>query len=136
MIPDQDDPDSFIRKVGYDGFQEFLKTQVKDFIIFKINLLQQEAKNDPIAKAAAINDIVGTISKIEDGVKRSLYMQQAAQILDISELTLISSCNNLIKEDLKQKAFQQKHFYYFLIRQLHLLHEDYAFSTKKTSTGS
>lgn len=108
MIPDQDDPDSFIRKVGFDGFQSFLKNDVKDFIIFKINLLRQEAKNDPIAKAAAINDIVGTISKIEDGVKRSLYMQQAAQILDISELTLISSCNKLIKEDLKQKAFQQK----------------------------
>ncbi|MBK6352743.1 MAG: DNA primase [Saprospiraceae bacterium] len=105
LIPDRDDPDSFIRKVGYEGFQKFLAEEVKDFILFKINLLKKETQNDPIQRANVINDIVGTIAKIDDPVKRSVYLQNASHFLNIDEATLISSANKLIKEDIKNKSF-------------------------------
>lgn len=108
LIPDQDDPDSFIKKVGYEGFQNFIKKEVKDFILFKIQILQIDAGNDPVKKSNLVHEIVQVISKIDDPIKRSLYIQQASGITGISESILIDSCNKQIRENLKSKGFAEK----------------------------
>ncbi|NOT37350.1 MAG: DNA primase [Saprospiraceae bacterium] len=108
LIPDGDDPDSYLRKVGSEKFEAFLNSQSKDFILFKMQLLKEEVKNDPIAKATAINDILNSISKINDPIKRSLYIQHTSDFLKVDEATLIQSTNKLIREDLRQKGFREK----------------------------
>jgi len=108
LIPDKEDPDSFIKKHGYEGFQKFLSTEVKDFILFKIQLLHQESVNDPVKRSGVIQEIVQIIAKIDDTIKRSLYLQNAAKILQLPESTLIESCNNYIRENLKNKSFAEK----------------------------
>ncbi|MEO6191068.1 MAG: DNA primase, partial [Saprospiraceae bacterium] len=108
LIPDGEDPDSFLRKVGSEQFEKFLKEESKDLILFKIQLLNSESKNDPIAKSAAINDILASISKINDPIKRSLYVRQTAEYLKVDEATLINSTNKLIREELKNTSFKRK----------------------------
>lgn len=108
LIPGSEDPDEFIRKIGSEAFEKFVAEEAKDFIIYKLNLHSTEIKNDPIKKSIAAKDIIQTIAKVDDPIKRSIYLQQAAGILGIDEVSLISACNKIISDEFKNKAFRQK----------------------------
>ena len=51
LFPDGEDPDSYCKKVGPEDFRNYLKTAVKDFILFKVQLLKKDSDGDPIKKA-------------------------------------------------------------------------------------
>lgn len=114
-FPDGEDPDSFAKKTPYDKLVLFLEENAKDFIQFKASLLMKEAKNDPIKKADLIRDMVISISKIPDRIKREVYLQECSRIMDISEEVLFNTLAQLDKKELtetnkkfkeEQKAFQ------------------------------
>lgn len=88
LFPDGEDPDSFARKHTMDEFQTFLKENSQNFIIYKINLLQKQAENDPIKRADLIRDIVHTISLVPDLLERNTYLQECSSILQTSEEVL------------------------------------------------
>lgn len=103
LFPDGEDPDSYSRKVGTSEFQQFLKDRVQDFVSFKSNLYATEAGSDPIRKAESIKEIVATISVIPDPVKRSVYIQETAQQLKISEAVLLTELNKILIYDRRKK---------------------------------
>lgn len=103
-FPQGEDPDSFARKNNLDELKTYLETSSKDFIQFKASLLMQEAKNDPIKKADTIRDIVNSISKIPDEIKKEVYIQECARIMDISENVLFSTLAQINKKDLKDAS--------------------------------
>lgn len=114
-FPEGEDPDSFARKNSYDDLMAYLEQNAKDFIQFKASLLMKEANNDPIKKADLIRDMVASISKIPDRIKREIYIQECARIMDISEQVLVSTLAQLVQKDLseagkkirqEQKAFE------------------------------
>ncbi|MFN7674527.1 DNA primase [Flavobacterium sp.] len=114
-FPDGDDPDSFARKNSYDDLVFYLENNSKDFIQFKASLLMNEAQNDPIKKADLIRDMVVSISKIPDRIKREVYIQECARIMDISEQVLQNTLAQLVQKDIseagkklkqEQKAFE------------------------------
>lgn len=107
LIPDGDDPDSFVRKIGGSGFSEFLQKNAKDFIFFKTNLLLEEAKQDPIAKANLINDIIATISLIKDPIKRAIYIQETSKRFETRESLINNQVNELIKSSIKKSIDEQ-----------------------------
>ena len=88
LFPDGEDPDSFARKHTMDEFQTFLKENSQNFIIYKTNLLQKQAENDPIKRADLIRDIVHTISLVPDLLERTTYLQECSSILQTSEEVL------------------------------------------------
>lgn len=88
LFPDGEDPDSFARKHTMDEFQTFLKENSQNFIIYKTNLLQKQAENDPIKRADLIRDIVYTISLVPDLLERNTYLQECSSILQTSEEVL------------------------------------------------
>ena len=114
-FPDGDDPDSFARKTAYEDLVLYLENNTTDFIRFKASLLMQEAQNDPIKKAETIRDMVESISKIPDLIKREVYVRECASIMDISEQVLFSTLAQILKKDFyegqkverKQKAAMQ-----------------------------
>ena len=114
-FPDGDDPDSFSRKTAYEDLVLYLENNATDFIRFKASLLMQEAQNDPIKKAETIRDMVESISKIPDLIKREVYVRECATIMDISEQVLFSTLAQILKKDFyegqkverKQKAAMQ-----------------------------
>lgn len=79
LLPDGEDPDSFSRSHTLDQVQAFIAAGERDFVMFKTDLLLDEAAGDPLKKANLINDIADTISKIPDPVKRSTYVEATAQ---------------------------------------------------------
>ncbi len=95
MFPDGDDPDSFAKKVSKEELKEYLKNNSKDFINFKVSLLMEEAKSDPVKKAGLIRDIVISISKIPDRIQQEVYIQECSRIMDISESVLFNELAQL-----------------------------------------
>ena len=90
MFPNGDDPDSYAKKVPKEELKEYLDNNSQDFINFKVSLLMEEAKADPVKKAGLIRDIVISISKIPDRIQREVYIQECSRIMDISENVLFN----------------------------------------------
>lgn len=114
-FPDGEDPDSFAKNNTLHEVKEYLDENAKDFIQFKASLLFEESQNDPIKKAETIRDIVNSISKIPDQIKKEVYIQECARIMDISESVLFSTLAQITKKDLqdankKYKQDQQRAF--------------------------
>jgi DNA primase len=107
-FPDGDDPDSFARKTSYEDLVKYLDENAKDFIQFKASLLMKEAKNDPIKKADLIRDMVTSISKIPDRIKREIYIQETSRIMDISEDVLFNTLAQISKKDLQELGKKHK----------------------------
>ncbi|WP_313807981.1 DNA primase [Flavobacterium sp.] len=114
-FPDGDDPDSFAKKTPYDELVAYLNDNAMDFIQFKASLLMKEAKKDPIKKAELIRDMVTSVSKIPDKIKREIYIQECSRIMDISEDVLFNTLAQLVQKDIteagkklktEQKAFE------------------------------
>ena len=107
-FPDGEDPDSFARKNSYDDLVFHLENNAKDFIQFKASLLMVEANNDPIKKADLIRDMVVSISKIPDRIKREIYIQECSKIMDISEQVLVNTLAQLLQKDIAEAGKRQK----------------------------
>ena len=108
LFPDGHDPDSYVREVGGNAFQEYvLKTQ-SDFIVFKTNLLLADINNDPIKKADLIRDIVESISKIPDAIKASLFIKECSKLMDMDERLLLSELNKFSLKKVKKANNQEE----------------------------
>jgi DNA primase len=92
-FPDGEDPDSYSRKVGSEAFTNYLVQESKDFILFKVKLLLSDVKHDPLKKAQVTRDIVESISKIPDGIKRMAFIKECAVLLEMNESLLITELN-------------------------------------------
>ena len=97
LFPDGDDPDSYIRKVGDQRFTEYIETKSQDFITFKTTLVAREASGDPVKKAEAIRDVLHSIAKVPDAIKRQVFLQQTSATFGIDEQVLITEYNKLVK---------------------------------------
>ena len=95
-FPEGEDPDSYSKKVGKDKFLEFIKLNETNLINYKINLLNTKYEDDPVKKSEMIFDIVRSISKIPNSIKRSVFLKEASNLLDINEQALISEMNKLL----------------------------------------
>ncbi len=107
LLPDGEDPDSFVKANGNAKFEEYVKQNAKDFIFFKMDLLLADSGNDPIKKAGVIKDILGSVAKLMDPIKRSLYVRQCSQVLEVDEAILVKEVNKLIRGQIKQKQLDQ-----------------------------
>jgi DNA primase len=103
LFPNGEDPDSYLQKVGTAAFNDFIKQNAKDFIFFKTDLLLQEAGEDPVKKTKLIKDIVASVAKISDSIKRGLYLRQCAALMEVDEKLLIDETGKLIKKSLEAK---------------------------------
>jgi len=99
MFPNGEDPDSFAKQNTLEELSSYLEDNSKDFIQFKAALLVEEANNDPIKKAETIREIVNSISKIPDPIKREIYIQECSRIMDISEDVLFSTLAQINKKE-------------------------------------
>ncbi|MFD1144961.1 DNA primase [Larkinella insperata] len=107
-FPDGDDPDSYVRKVGAEEFRKYLSQHSNDFITFKTDILLREAGDNPFKRAEIISEIIQSISKIPDPIKRQVFFQKTARQLQVDEQTLISESNRMLLNQQKQQIKQQE----------------------------
>lgn len=102
VLPPEDDPDSFVQNNPIEYVTKYLTDNAKDVIGFKANLLVKDAQNDPIKKAAAIKDILQSISVIPDPIYRTTYIKECSRTLDVPEQTLMNELNKLLRAKYKK----------------------------------
>ena len=109
-FPEGEDPDSFAKNNSIEVLKEYLNENSKDFITFKANLLVKEADNDPIKKANTVHEIIASISKIPDDIKKEIYIQECSRLMNIEESTLYGSLAQKLKKQNKElsKKLQKK----------------------------
>lgn len=102
VLPEGEDPDSFVRKNRTTDVETFIQKQSKDFISFKTDMLLKESADDPIKKAGLVKEIVHTISLIPDPIYRTVYIKECSRMLDVAENTLMNELNKLLRQKLKK----------------------------------
>jgi DNA primase len=116
LIPDKEDPDSYVNKVGAAAFVEFINANKKDFILFQLEIALQDVGTDSTKKAAVVNRMAETIARInkaEDFTKQQDYIKRCAQMLKIEEAGLHQLVNKFIREKItkdENKASREEQF--------------------------
>ncbi|MGB0524899.1 MAG: DNA primase [Flammeovirgaceae bacterium] len=108
-FPEGQDPDSYVREIGGEAFQQFLKKNAQDFILFKTNLQLGETQGDPLKKAAVIRDIVESIAKIPDPIKRTVFCEECSHLLNVDVKILVEEVNKSILGAASKKQQQQRY---------------------------
>jgi DNA primase len=106
LIPDGDDPDSYVNKLGPSQFRTFVDANKKDVILFQLEVALQEAGTDTAQKAKVVNRIAESISRInkaEDFTKQQDYIKQCANLLKIEEAGLHNLVNKYIRDRISQQ---------------------------------
>jgi DNA primase len=110
LIPDKEDPDSYVNKVGAAAFSEFIANNKKDVILFQLEIALKDAGNDTNKKSQVVNQIAETIARInkaEDFTKQQDYIKRCSEILKIEESGLHVLVNKFIREKITKAENQQ-----------------------------
>ena len=105
-LPEGEDPDSYCKKLGPDGFKDYIQSVEKNFIFFKAELLLQLTQNDPIQKSEAIKDILQSVAYIKDSLKRTTLVKELEKICDVKEEVLAQELGKLLRISLVQDKKQ------------------------------
>lgn len=106
LIPDGEDPDSYVNKVGATAFNAFIADSKKDFILFQLEVLLKEAGNDINRKSGIVNQIAETLSKIsraEDFTRQQDYIKQCAALLKIDEAGFTNLVNKFKRDKIAKE---------------------------------
>ena len=113
LIPDGEDPDSYVRKLGKDDFIKFIANNKKDFILFQLDVMLRDAGADINKKNEVVNQVAETLSKIdkaEDFTKQQEYIRQCSDLLHIDETGLTTLVNKYkrdrVSKDEKKAPFE------------------------------
>ena len=110
LIPDKEDPDSYVNKVGAAGFKDFIAANKKDFILFQLDVMLKDAGTDITKKSTLVNQIAETLSKInkaEDFTKQQEYIKQCSSILKIDEGGLTTLVNKYKRDKITKDEKKQ-----------------------------
>ncbi len=129
LLPEGEDPDSFVQKHGTTPFREFVQKHATNVVLFQADLLNKETSNDPIRKAEAIREIVGTLAHVSDPIKRQLLLRECSTTMLVDEAILIAEVNKLRRKafgkDAKVSLPEQKMLSEAAEEQMHFSREDF-----------
>ncbi|MDI6779745.1 MAG: DNA primase [Bacteroidota bacterium] len=106
VLPQGDDPDSFVGKYGGEKFLALLKYSVS-FVDFIAQAFEREGYlKTPEGQTKAVRTIIQTISKIKDGIKRNFYIQLVAEKYGLYESLLHQELEKYIKIEKSRSEYQ------------------------------
>lgn len=88
LLPQGQDPDSFIRKFGAEAFKAEIAKSRPGLRFLLDSRLPKGRPSSPEEKARAAREILQSISKIPDRIALSEYLKNIGEYLDIDEKTL------------------------------------------------
>jgi DNA primase len=103
-LPEGDDPDSFLQKVGTTEFLLYLRINSKNLVEFEMSHLLKGAGNDPNRRASVLSQIAFTISKVRNPLKRDAFVKNCKELLQIDEGAILFEINRHLKRDLEKSS--------------------------------
>ena len=94
-LPIGEDPDSFLNKYGKNKFSSILEAAV-DIITYKISILEDQLDSTSIdGKVEIAKNILPTISKITDSIRKSEYIKYLAAKLSLNEASILDEIGKI-----------------------------------------
>ncbi len=88
VLPEGEDPDSFVRKRGADELRVFMRSAPHYFTFLKNEALS--GSRTTFRKSQVIKHLLGAISAVTDRVRQELYIQEISTLFDVQVSTLRS----------------------------------------------
>lgn len=104
LFPDGEDPDSFARTHHPDEVSRFIADNARDFILFKAQLLLDEAAGDPVKRAALTGEMLESIALTPNTILRGEYLKECGRIMEVDEQTLAWELSKIIRRNLKKSS--------------------------------
>ncbi|MBK8043019.1 MAG: toprim domain-containing protein [Haliscomenobacter sp.] len=108
ILPDGEDPDSFVQKVGKEDFSVFIKNNAQDIIQLEAGILLQQSANDPTKRAELIGHIAHTISRVKNPIRRDEYIRNVRELLQVDEGKLVLEINRILQKEVEKFSQRQE----------------------------
>ncbi|MFN0202665.1 MAG: DNA primase [Bacteroidia bacterium] len=111
ILPDNHDPDSFLKAFGLNAFETCIAEKSLDFMDFKLQRMQANKKFDslsPREQAEFIHQISTTLALLPDKIEQQMYIRNTAAKLTIQEDLLLQAMGDAKKERQKQEQREMK----------------------------
>ena len=108
QLPDDEDPDSFVRQFGGPALLEYIKTESRDFITFLFKKGEADGDwDDPLLRKRAIASLIGHIAHVPDAVAQETYMQHLSKLTGIGDRALHQELSSILA-DLRREKQREK----------------------------
>lgn len=113
QLPENEDPDSFVKQFGKESFIEHKKKEAEDFVTFSIHKAEKEGRMEsPGDRSATINSILESIAEMPEELDRQVYVQHLHQKTQVyrkgSDRELFQQLDKIIGEKKRQQRFRNK----------------------------
>jgi len=111
VLPNPDDPDSYILKNGKERFEGLVSSAI-NFSDYKMKKMRENVDfRSAEEKANYINKVLEETARLEDPIRREVILKGLAKEFDIGYNTLEMRINSLMKDEKKQEEIfiPQKH---------------------------
>ncbi len=88
VLPEGEDPDSFVRKRGADELRVFMRSAPHYFTFLKNEALS--GSRTTFRKSQVIKHLLGAVSAVTDRVRQELYLQEISSLFEVQASTLRS----------------------------------------------
>ena len=89
VLPENDDPDSFVNKNGLDGFLKLLKRSMPMFD-FYLDLKLSQGRDQLEGQVSILKEIIPVLSELKNAIQRSLYVRRLSEKARISESAVLA----------------------------------------------
>ena len=107
VLPEGEDPDSYVLKHGAETLKAFIEDNRKDIVSFRIEMVKEAVDKDPLQKAKLVKELVSQISLIGDEESRGYLIGDIAKKLDVK----LDDLNRNLKKQLPKLEKQEKGFF-------------------------
>jgi len=107
VLPDGEDPDSFVLKHGIETLKAFIEDNRKDIVSFRIEMVKEAVDRDPLQKAKLVKELVSQISLIGDEETRGYLVGDISKKLDVNREFIDKN----VKKQLPKVEHQEKGFF-------------------------
>lgn len=108
-LPEGEDPDSFVRQFGEEGFRELKKEESEGFLDYLVHKARSEGRWNE-EKDKVVTEILESIAHIPDQIKQEVEVQKLNKVSKIGDRALFDELGRIrkrLKEE-KQKARQRE----------------------------
>lgn len=84
VMPEGEDPDSYVIKHGAEKLKDFIEDNRKDIVSFRIEMVKGQVEKDPLQKAKLVKELISQISLISDEETRGYLVADISKKLEVN----------------------------------------------------
>ncbi len=104
LFPNNDDPDSYLKKIGTQAFVEYVNNKAINFVQYRRAITEEVLIKDPLRKTEVVQELLNTIAYVNNLIARSVYLQEVANIFQIQESVLTNELNKLLRKRMNKAS--------------------------------